>query len=119
MRPQEANRRILDASRDMREALEAWTATDLDAIARCQSLIRRAAADLQQVISWGASPVAEEGKRAISDLRGDIRRMLRLVDACDAFEQGLRLALGDAGREYGAAGPVECGATQVSQEFKA
>jgi hypothetical protein len=52
----------------------------------------------------GDSTMTEGLQPAIATLRRDISTMIRLVDACSAFQRGLALRMGGAPTNYDASG---------------
>lgn len=84
----------------VRQALELWDATDLSKICQCQELIQRACDDLQAALDSGAGALPQQSRGDLAAIRSDTKRMIRLVDACSAFQRGLWLYLGNAAPEY-------------------
>lgn len=107
----DAERGMERARANLRQALELWDAADLSKIRRCQELIERASGDLRAMAQGGSRPLAAGGARQVAALRKEVQRMIRMVDACSAFQRGLWLSLGHPGQGYGASGQLsaECG----------
>ena len=100
---------LSDARARVREALQAWDASDVSAIERCNAMVEGAAAGLREIQSALAAerPFAVREARAIlADLERDAKRMWRIVDACQAFQRGLELRLGEPAPAYSASGAV-------------
>ena len=100
MTSDEALERAFAANEALRRAAELWDATDLDAVQRCRDLVASAASRLEPLVHAGTNPVPPELSTVLGELRRKIRHLVRLVDACCAFQDGLRLTLGLAGQEY-------------------
>jgi len=90
------------ANEALRRAAEVWDATDLDAVQRCRDLVASAASRLEPLVHADPNRLPPELSSVLGELRQKIRRQVRLVDACCAFQDGLRLTLGLAGQEYAA-----------------
>lgn len=97
--------RIQRARRGAQRAVELWDATDLSKIRQCQELLQQAAADLRAVVD-AAGPAPAEARVEMAALRRDANRLVRLVDACSAFQRGLILRAGGAAQEYDASGEI-------------
>lgn len=94
------SRQAVRAQFAIRQALELWDATDLSKICRCQELIQRACDDLQAVLGAGSSALHQQSRADLVALQSCTKQMIRLVDACSAFQRGLWLHLGNAAPEY-------------------
>ena len=69
----------------LRDALEQWQAFDMSKIEACRGLLEQSASFLREMDSGGAAPVV------LAEMRQDLIRLARLVDAGAAFYRGLAL----------------------------
>ena len=98
---------IHHASHRVRLALRHWKGTDLSCVAECRGLLEDAVADLKasiDLLRQGAFTVPGDLPAMIASLRRDISTMIRLVDACAAFDRAMSADGRAAGPSYDKSG---------------
>jgi hypothetical protein len=91
----------------VKQALQRWNAADLASIDDSRQLLEQSVTAVKMAIDLlrnGDLTVTGRLQPAIASLRRDISTMVRLVDACSAFNRGLTLRLGAALPPYDATG---------------
>jgi hypothetical protein len=99
--------RIQSARKAVQCAFDAWDAANLDQIHACRSLLDDSVADLSAAadsVSAGPERLPAEARPVLADLKRNVTMMLRVVDACAAFQRGLALQRGQADPNYNASG---------------
>jgi len=100
--------RLIDHARScLQDALQQWSAADLNCVNECRSLLEQSVADVTvaiELLSTEAAVISTELPPMIVSLRRDISNMIRLVDACSAFQRGWWLCRGEGTPPYDASG---------------
>ena len=108
---------IEDSRRLLRAALDRWQAADFDRITETRELLTQSVTHLAMAIDLlraGASVVVGDLQPKIVSLRSDITTMMRLVDACSAFQRGLALCEGGVAPAYDSSGKTVADGEAVS-----
>jgi hypothetical protein len=95
------------AQRLVRQSLQRWNAANLESVEESRKLLEQAVSALRMAIDLlrkGDSAMTKGLQPAIASLRRDISTMIRLVDACSAFQRGLSVRMGGALPNYDASG---------------
>jgi hypothetical protein len=99
--------RIHSARQSVRHAVETWDGMDVERVNRCRALLEDSVAELKAAAAsaaGGHAAIPAAARRELADLKRDVGTMIRVVDACSAFQRGLALRSGRADPNYDASG---------------
>jgi hypothetical protein len=106
---QDALGRIVLAERRVREAADEWNAVDLSAIGQCISALECSVADLSdatEILKVSSTATGSVIRSKVRQLKKEVSRLERLVDASSAFLRGAPGSGADASTVYQAGGSV-------------
>jgi hypothetical protein len=113
MQPDSATSHLQRARTGIRQALEEWNAADLQKVDGSRELLSMAIVDLRAfesaVRSGDVTPSAEL-QATVLQVKDEVVKATRVVDACVAFHRGLAARIGGAAPGYNAEGRMtdEC-----------
>lgn len=102
--------RLARAQATLRQASALWDGADLSSVEISNALLEELVIHLREfrdAIELGTLAPTDQMRRAVMDLRDQIRRLTRVVDASSAFVQGLAVYAGIRSSTYNASGQIE------------
>jgi hypothetical protein len=102
-----ASERLHRGRARIRQAMEQWNASDLEAVDDSRQLLALAVDDMREfecAARGGSITATGELHSTLVAVKQEIVQATRVVDACVAFHRGLAARLGDVGPGYDAAG---------------